>query len=401
MSSIPFNALVNEVHMFKRLFCYTAIALLVVLCLTRCDRPSPEAARLLEKAEQLMVTDPDSALLLIHSLYYSKEKRSREQSMHYIVLRARARHENRLGLTLDTLIFDAARYFVRHDRNPHLTSLAYLYSGYTCYELQQYERADDYFKKSGLPYPTDLEELSESNGVEAQAHPHPLVQPLHTLGPEHDLRMLKGMYNARFMRHQRLILKLLIIVIVSSVVLITVLAWMLKAKNAKLKMLESINTLRATTSDLLEATEDHQQTRESVREGRLWKFNVMKETMLLQHRLPQKQRVKEQATLGKFQKIVFDPEQPEPLNEFLSTVEECYPGLRVFLDSRHPDLTEKECEVCLLTFAGLDVIEIALLLGQSKNSIYKIRSSLNRKIGKNFNSILKEAFEKEEMGVTR
>lgn len=65
----------------------TRVALLVVLCLTRCDRPSPEAARLLEKAEQLMVTDPDSALLLIHSLYYSKEKRSREQSMHYIVLR--------------------------------------------------------------------------------------------------------------------------------------------------------------------------------------------------------------------------------------------------------------------------------------------------------------------------
>ena len=56
--------------------------------------------------------------------------------------------------------------------------------------------------------------------------------------------------------------------------------------------------------------------------------------------------MKEQATLGKFQKIVFEPEQLEPLNEFLSTVEECYPGLRVF-------------------------------------------------------SILKEAFEKEEMGVTR
>jgi hypothetical protein len=72
----------------------------------------------------------------------------------------------------------------------------------------------------------------------------------------------------------------------------------------------------------------------------------MKETMLLSHRLPQKLRVKEQATLDKSQKIVFDPEQPEPLNEFLSTVEECYPGLRVF-------------------------------------------------------SILKEAFEKEEMGVTR
>ncbi len=123
--------------------------------------------------------------------------------------------------------------------------------------------------------------------------------------------------------------------------------------------------------------------------------------MLLQHRLPQKLRMKEQATLGKFQKIVFDPEQPEPLNEFLSTVEECYPGLRVFLDSRYPDLTGKERKVCLLTFAGLDVTDIGLLLGQSKNAIYKIRSSLNCKIGKNFNSILKEAFEKEEVVATR
>ncbi len=68
--------------------------------------------------------------------------------------------------------------------------------------------------------------------------------------------------------------------------------------------------------------------------------------MLLSHRLPQKLRVKEQATLDKSQKIVFKPGQTEPLNELLSTVEECYPGLRVF-------------------------------------------------------SILKEAFEKEEMGVTR
>jgi len=123
--------------------------------------------------------------------------------------------------------------------------------------------------------------------------------------------------------------------------------------------------------------------------------------MLLSHRLPQKLRVKEQAILDKFQKIVFKPGQTEPLNEFLSTVEECYPGAEAFLDSRYPDLTGKEREVCLLTFAGLDVTDIGLLLGQSKNAIYKIRSSLNRKIGKNFNSILKEAFEKEEVAAAR
>ena len=358
----------------------------------------------MEKAEQLVESNPDSALHLIHSLYETKAPLSIDQCMHYIVLRAQARHATRLSLTLDTLIFDAASYYSILRKDKRLTSLANLYSGYTCYEFQQYERADDYFKKSGLPYPTDLEELSESDSG-ADARPHgsagQSVQTQRPIVPENDLPLVQGIFTTRFIRSRLLASKLLLLLLAGAIVLLIVLGWMLRTKNAKLKMLESINTLRATTSDLLEATEDHQQTRESVREGRLWKFNVMKETMLLQHRLPQKQRVKEQATLGKFQKIVFDPEQPEPLNEFLSTVEECYPGLRVFLDSRHPDLTEKECEVCLLTFAGLDVIEIALLLGQSKNSIYKIRSSLNRKIGKNFNSILKEAFEKEEMGVTR
>ncbi len=47
----------------------------------------------------------------IHSLYNTKAPLSIDQCMHYIVLRAQARHAIRLSLTLDTLIFDTARYY--------------------------------------------------------------------------------------------------------------------------------------------------------------------------------------------------------------------------------------------------------------------------------------------------
>jgi DNA-binding CsgD family transcriptional regulator len=93
-------------------------------------------------------------------------------------------------------------------------------------------------------------------------------------------------------------------------------------------------------------------------------------------------------------KIVFDRHTEAPLYEFLSVVESLYPGLQqCFVRERYPHLSEKEYSVCFLSFAGLSIGEIGFLLNQSENSVYKARSAINRKIGHNFCSVLREDFE--------
>ncbi len=157
-------------------------------------------------------------------------------------------------------------------------------------------------------------------------------------------------------------------------------------------MAGNIDTLRETTNDLLQANKDNHHNTITVREMLQWKFDVMKETIQLKYQVPEKAREEHQIILDRFNKIVFDQNHEEPFTELLSMIDYCYPGLQALIEDRYPTLSEKEGHICYLTFEGLSVKEVSALLHQSENSIYKVRSAINKKIGDNFCSILKEEY---------
>ena len=73
--------------------------------LSACHNPQPEADNLLLQAEQLMDEHPDSALLLIDSIFYPEKSLNKEDYMRYSVSRVRARYKNWLPIYEHTLIF--------------------------------------------------------------------------------------------------------------------------------------------------------------------------------------------------------------------------------------------------------------------------------------------------------
>jgi tetratricopeptide (TPR) repeat protein/DNA-binding CsgD family transcriptional regulator len=92
--------------------------------------PQPEAASILEQAEELAENEQiDSGLRLIDSIFYPEKSLGKEKYMEYIVTRVRLRYKAFRDVTADTAIFAAWRYHQEQANNPRQTALAAFYSG--------------------------------------------------------------------------------------------------------------------------------------------------------------------------------------------------------------------------------------------------------------------------------
>lgn len=75
-----------------------------------------------------MESSPDSAMLLIDSLFYPQKSLGREDYMRYLVLRVQGRYKTYRPIDEDTLIFEARDYFSERG-DFHTAALAWFYSG--------------------------------------------------------------------------------------------------------------------------------------------------------------------------------------------------------------------------------------------------------------------------------
>lgn len=116
------------------------------LALFSCNNPQPEAYTLLEAAEQLADSRPDSALQLIDSIIYPEKSFREKDYMRYCVTRVQARYKNHLPVHEDTLIFRVREYFTKHSNDPVKTTLACFYSGCVYREQGNKEQASNHYK---------------------------------------------------------------------------------------------------------------------------------------------------------------------------------------------------------------------------------------------------------------
>ena len=66
-----------------------------------------------------------------------------------------------------------------------------------------------------------------------------------------------------------------------------------------------------------------------------------------------------------------------------SNIETVYPNLYAFIAENHPDLTNTEARLCLLSFTDLSNTEMAKILGLSLNTVNQNRSNLRKKLNLN------------------
>lgn len=126
---------------------FIGLTLFIIGFTTACN-PQGEAPFLLTEARRLAESHPDSALRLIDSILDPEGSLSRERYMQYLVTRVQVRHKNYRDITGDTLVFDAAQYFRRHDEDLKQTTLAQFYSGCVRRQQKQYEPAMVYYKEA-------------------------------------------------------------------------------------------------------------------------------------------------------------------------------------------------------------------------------------------------------------
>jgi len=165
------------------------LALLIPLASTMlsCSNPQPQATILLTQAEQLMDSHPDSAILLIDSIFYPGKSFSKKDYMRYWVARVQARYKNHLPVKEDTLIFAAKDYFTAHGRNPKQAALACFYSGCVCRERGDFQQAMQHYKDAGTF-------ASKTNDVEMKG----LIQ--YNIG---DLLATQGLYSKALHNYQQ------------------------------------------------------------------------------------------------------------------------------------------------------------------------------------------------------
>ena len=126
---------------YKNILLFVLSLFLLVAC-----NPQPEAPELLEQAQLLMEDHPDSALLLIDSIFYPEKSLSKHDYMYYQVAKVQAKYKTYRPVKDDTLIFEARRYFEKHNKDLEKTTLAHFYSGAVYRDKNHYDKAMQAYK---------------------------------------------------------------------------------------------------------------------------------------------------------------------------------------------------------------------------------------------------------------
>lgn len=156
-----------------------------------------------------------------------------------------------------------------------------------------------------------------------------------------------------------------------------------KQKNKKIQVLQKIDTLREMNRDLESII--HQKNLD-LRKDLFWRFDVSNKVLNLNRQIASEDEFKHvnSELLDHVNKILYENQSIDVRwDAMFHTFNTARPGFSAKLREKYPSLSESEFQICILTYAGLRVKEIALILGLSANTVQTRRTLLRKKIGLN------------------
>lgn len=567
-------------HWYRHFLC-VSLFLLITGLLVSCLNPQPQAPVLLEQAKRLMENHPDSAMILIDSIFYPEASLRKPQYMQYLVTRVQARYKNYRPVAEDTLIFAARDYFIAKGKDPRQTTLACFYSGCVYREQEDFDRAmqqykdaeryaaktddvdlqglvqynmgdllaeqglhaqalekyksaenlyrqspvspqekqarclvavgqmfllsekqdssfvalhnglklaesihsrelqsllahslsvgykeakkydeaekylrqsfalkddttetpryylnfaklyfetrqtdsatlytnrlrqsvekldDPYFKASAYAflaenargnadYNTAFAYLQKSKDIIVDITEKQLQQSVYEVQQKYDYERQQNLHAHAMLRRQRLGIIFLTLFLAASLTAVALLRKTLWQKNRLLSLRNVVQTLDKTTQDLLQ----QQPAEESAgqhRDALLWKFDVQQKVMLLKPQLRIFDKIETETALAKFDEVIYGKDNPSVWDALEQTLDEMYPELPAFLRRTHPQFSDTEFKVCLLSYAGLQTKKIALLIKQKTATVNMARTAIRKKMnlseaGADFCAVLEKAY---------
>jgi len=117
-----------------------ALFILSFILLLSCSRHN-DAERLLEKAQAVMETSPDTAAMYLDSILMPEKSLKKDRYMEYLVTNVQAKYKNYDDIKEDTNIFITKAYFDKKTRGSKYQMYAHLYSACVYDERGEYENA--------------------------------------------------------------------------------------------------------------------------------------------------------------------------------------------------------------------------------------------------------------------
>ncbi|MBR5780750.1 MAG: hypothetical protein IKY27_02050 [Bacteroidales bacterium] len=117
-----------------------ALFILSFILLLSCSRHN-DAERLLEKAQAVMETSPDTAAMYLDSILMPEKFLKKDRYMEYLVTRVQAKYKNYDNIKEDTNIFITKTYFDKTRKNSQMNMYSHLYSACVYDERGEYENA--------------------------------------------------------------------------------------------------------------------------------------------------------------------------------------------------------------------------------------------------------------------
>ena len=105
-----------------------------------CSRHN-DAERLLEKAQAVMETSPDTAAMYLDSILMPEKFLNKDKYMEYLVTKVQAKYKNYDNIKEDTNIFITKTYFDKTRKNSQMNMYSHLYSACVYDERGEYENA--------------------------------------------------------------------------------------------------------------------------------------------------------------------------------------------------------------------------------------------------------------------
>ena len=248
---------------------------------------------------------------------------------------------------------------------------------------------DDYFKASAYSYLAGWEKEQKNYDV-AYAYQDAYIntltqimemresQSVYESNKRYDYEQMQKQHYMDLFIRQRWIFALSIAIIAGVVLFIS---YWIKQRNRKIEIQHNIDTLQEMNHELGSTV---YQKQIDLRKSFLWRFDVARKVMEMNNKVKRsgKYTPENSFLIEWFNRIIYGEKNIDKQWEAMfQTFRDTQPGLAEKIRERYPDLTEAEFRVCILTYAGFRVKEIALILHQKPNTIQVRRTGIRRQMG--------------------
>lgn len=265
----------------------------------------------------------------------------------------------------------------------YLKASAYSFLADDALSNKNYVSAFDYLQKRSLL----VEEITEKR----------MEQSVYEVQQKYDYELLQSRHAQTVLQRQRISILLLILFLTASLAALVFQRKTVRQENRLFSLQNAIEILDKTSKDLRQQQEITKESNIQLRETLLWKFNVQHKSALLKSELQHLERMDTKKAFALFYEIVYGKDNPSQWDALVETIDTIHPGLSGFIRRQYPQFSDTESKVCLLSYAGLNPKETALMLNQSPNTVNMARTRIRQKMnleepGADFCAVLEKAY---------